>query len=197
MLTVANALSGPDVNGDYWKFWTSSRAAFDAGTGWEVDFSDGSTHQKPSTAFYKARCVTGTPCRCPPTRYQITGSTPADEVVHDGFTGLTWLRAVADTKMVWIDAAAYCPAGWRLPTPTELPTIVDETKETPSIDGATFPDTPGEPFWTSSPQAGSADGGISAFAWFVTFYHGHSDVYPSNDPINFRWWVRCVRWDGP
>ena len=36
--------------------------------------------------------------------------------------------------MVWIDAATYCPAGWRLPTPTELPTIVDETMETPSLD---------------------------------------------------------------
>jgi hypothetical protein len=187
----------PDVNGDYRKFWTSSHAAFDGGTGWEVDFSDGSTHQKPSGSFYKARCVTGSPCRCPLTRYQVTGSTAADEVVHDGFTGLTWQRAVADTKMVWSDAATYCTGGWRLPTPTELPTIVDETRETPSIDGVTFADTPGEPFWTSSPQAGSADGGPPAFAWYVTFYHGHSDVYPSNAPANYKWWVRCVRSGGP
>ena len=68
----------PDTNGDYRKFWTSSHAAFNTGTGWEVDFSDGSTHQKPSGAFYKARCVTGSPCRCPLTRYQVTGSTPAE-----------------------------------------------------------------------------------------------------------------------
>jgi len=187
----------PDVNGDYRKFWTSSHAAFDTATGWEVDFSDGSTHQKPATGFYKARCVTGSPCRCPPTRYQVQGSTPADEVVHDAFTGLTWQRAISDTKMVWITAETSCPAGWRLPTPTELPTIVDETKETPSLDGETFPMTPGEPFWTSAPQTGSVDGGTPAFVWYVTFYHGHSDVYPSNDPANFAWWVRCVRWDGP
>ena len=179
---------------DYRKFWTSSHGAFDAGTGWQINFADGSTHQTSGAGNYKARCVSGTPCRCPPNRYQVQASTPAGEEVYDGFTGLTWQRAVADTKMVWIDAAMYCPSGWRLPSLTELSTIVDETMELPAIDAVTFQGTPGEPFWTSSPQAGSTNGGSPpAFAWYVTFYHGHSDVYPSNDPASFKWWVRCVK----
>jgi hypothetical protein len=185
----------PDVNGDYRKFWTSGHAAFDPNTGWEVDFSNGSTHQKLGTGFYRARCVSGTPCRCASPRYQIQAS-PSGDLVHDATTGLTWQRTVPDQKMVWMAATTYCPAGWRLPTPAEIATIVDETAESPSIDMLTFPGTPGEPFWTSLAQAVSADAGTSTFAWYLTFLHGHSDVYPSNDPVN-SWWVRCVRWDGP
>ena len=88
----------------------------------------------------------------------------------------------------------YCSStlgpSWRLPSLTELQTIVDETKgdpTTPPIDGAAFPGTPLGYFWTSSPQAGD-----STYAWYVAFIHGHADV----DLTMNRNYVRCVRWDG-
>lgn len=190
----------PDMPNNYRKFWTSSHAAYTTTMAWEVDFSDGSTHQRPSTDYYKARCVYGAPCRCAPTHFTVQGA--QQDEVYDGITGLTWQRGYQGT-MVWTDATAFCPANWRLPTPGELATIVDETTEMPSIYQPTFPsDTPGEPFWTSFPQAGSADGGVPTYAWFVTFFHGHSDVYPSSDPnctgdIDggncYKMWVKCVR----
>jgi len=183
--TVWNAVPDPEL--DYRKFWTLSHAAFTTSMGWEVDFLDGSTHQRPSTKFFKVRCVLGTPCRCATTRFQIQGA--QQDEVFDAITGLTWQQGYAGT-MVWSDATGFCPTGWRLPTPGELATLVDETKEQPSIYWPPFPmDTPGEPFWTSFPQAGTADGSVPTSAWYVTFYHGHSDVYPSSDP----YWVKCVR----
>jgi hypothetical protein len=183
---------------DYRKFWTSSSAAFTTTMAWEVDFADGSTHQRASNKYFKARCVSGTPCRCPLTRW-VPGAQP-DEI-QDAITGLTWQTGYAGT-MVWSDATAFCPTGWRLPTPGELATIVDETRENPSIYMPAFPaDTPNEPFWTSFPQAGTTDGGVATSAWFLTFAHGHSDVYASSDPgctvtdggTCFKMWVKCVR----
>src|SRR5258706_9474740 len=123
--------------------------------------------------------------QCPPTRYQVEES----GLVDDGATGLTWQQHVAPTRVVdggvsqtydWAEATTYCSAlgsGWRLPSLTELQTIVDETRESPAIDVNVFTDTPPKGyFWTSSPQAGSADGGYSGYAWYVSFFHGHTGV---------------------
>lgn len=72
-----------------------------------------------------------------------------------------------------------------MPSLTELQILVDEEKETPAIDGDAFPNTsPKDFFWTSSPRAGKSD-----HAWYVTFFHGHSDV----DLVNNPFCVRCVR----
>ena len=81
----------------------------------------------------------------------------------------------------------FCPtlgAGWRLPSPAELETIVDQTKQSPPIDADAFPNTPSGFFWTSWPQAG-----MSGFAWYVAFLHGHCDT----DRIDSTFYVRCVR----
>src|SRR5205823_1770356 len=101
---------------------------------------------------YRTRCVRGgapssTP---PPGRYTIALGT-----VYDTRTKLTWEQAFPTASYTWSDATAYCSslslngAGWRVPTIGELQTIVDESTN-PSIDGATFPMTPSEYFWSSS-----------------------------------------------
>lgn len=136
---------------------------------------------------------------------------PSAHTVTDTVTGLIWEANVDQTVYRQDDAVMHCrnkgpglalTSGWRLPTPGELATIVDETTEMPSIYRPTFPgDTPGEPFWTSFPQAGSATGGIPTWAWYLTFFHGHTDVYPSSDPgctvvdggNCYKMWVKCVR----
>lgn len=179
---------GPTINAIFRdtpgeRFWTSSLAAFSETAAWYVGFDLGATHQVLTSDAYKVRCVLGAPSRCP-TRFQIQ----AGELVRDRTTGLVWQRPIAVQQKVWSEAMKYCPTlgtGWRLPSLNELQTLVDEDKETPAIDGDAFPNTPPKDyFWTSSPQAGHAD-----FAWYVTFFHGHSDV----DLVTNPFWIRCVR----
>jgi len=67
----------------------------------------------------------------------------------------------------------------------ELRTIVDFTVTSgATIDATAFPSTPAEPFWTSSPYAGS-----SGNAWLVYFHLGYSSSYDVGGSDR----VRCVR----
>jgi len=67
----------------------------------------------------------------------------------------------------------------------ELRTIVDFTVTSgATIDATAFPSTPAEPFWTSSPYAGS-----SGDAWVVDFYNG----YWYGVDVGYVDRVRCVR----
>src|SRR4051794_36761725 len=76
--------------------------------------------------------------------------------VYDGRTKLTWQQSVDDGRYTWAAAASYCQTlslsggNWRLPSLPELETIVDDSRNTPSIDPVAFPGTPAEGFWTSS-----------------------------------------------
>ncbi|MCK6586273.1 MAG: DUF1566 domain-containing protein, partial [Polyangiaceae bacterium] len=66
----------------------------------------------------------------------------------DKDTNLTWQRQVDANIYNQIEADAYCMAlntnggGWRLPTISELLTLVDETGYSPAIDTTAFPNTP-------------------------------------------------------
>ena len=102
-----------------------------------------------------------TAARCHPTRYEVS----ADSVLDDT-TGLTWQHPVDGGQYSWADAKTYCAGlggGWRLPSVTELQSIVDDTKQRPSIDETAFPNTPALAFWTSSAYTGAGvSGGLSA-----------------------------------
>ena len=75
--------------------------------------------------------------------------------------------------------------GWRLPSLTELQTIVDYTIASgATIDETYFPNTPSYQFWTSSPHAGGSGG-----AWFVSFEGAYTMSSEAATPFN----VRCVR----
>ena len=77
---------------------------------------------------------------------------------------------------------------------TELQTLVDEAVApadngdaaitTGRVDLAAFPDTTGEPYWTSSAYAGDA-----SLAWFVDFRPGYTFGYDRTTPYR----LRCVR----
>jgi hypothetical protein len=187
----------PVTNTPAAKYWTSSHGASDTSVGWAVGFDDASTHQISGITACKVRCVRG-PTFCPQTRYEIDG-----DAVVDGATGLRWQRAFATTPQPWASAMAICPSGWRVPSLTELQSIVDETKELPAIDSDAFPDVPMDTtsyFWTAQLQAGGsggsggnggsggAGGGVPS-AWYVTFIHGHADV----EAVTTPYWVRCVQ----
>jgi Protein of unknown function (DUF1566) len=188
--------NSPVTNTPAAKYWTTSRGVSDTSAGWAVGFDDASTHQISGGIACKARCVRG-PTFCPQTRYEVEG-----DVVTDTATGLRWQRTFATTQQPWANAMAICPSGWRLPSLTELQSIVDETAETPAIDKVAFPGVPMDNtsyFWTAQLQAGGSGGGGSggtggaggstAKAWYVTFIHGHADV----EPVTTPYWVRCVQ----
>jgi hypothetical protein len=114
-----------------------------------------------------------------------------DGTVTDAITGLMWQRAVSATMYAWAQAVAYCPtltlaghSDWRLPSLIELYSIVDAGQINPSINGAYFPSTPADYFWSSSPVVGS-----SSNAWYVTFGYGST----GNNAVSTISNVRCVR----
>jgi hypothetical protein len=180
---------GPTINQTYFPdapaapFWTSSVYAGNlGGIMWYVAFKSGNSDVNDVTNAYRVRCVRGLPLKCDPTRYQVQGG----GLVLDSATGLTWQQSVDAGFYTWSAAMTYCAGlgtGWRLPSLTELQTIVDDTNSR-TIDGTAFPSTPASAFWTSSAYAGA-----SGYAWYVAFSIGDTSL----NVVASTSRVRCVR----
>jgi hypothetical protein len=141
-----------------------------------IDFVQRST--TPDTEG-EVRCVRGgtePPFATPAGRYTTDLVT---DTVTDNATGLIWQRKPSPLSYMDDDKAieAYCQAPFRLPTPNELFTLVDPTREKPSIDVQAFPDTPSVPFFAVQNGRGRS----------VDFDTG--DLGSTSDPGK----VRCVR----
>jgi hypothetical protein len=168
-------------------FWTSSIYAGDVGDAWTVGFDAGYSDYGLRETLERVRCVRPPPAevRCRPTRFETRQS---EGVVRDLATGLTWEHTLDTTRMfTWDESAARCAArgpGWRVPSLTELQTIIDDAREYPAIDESIFPGTPRVVFWTSTPHAESV-----GTAWYVDFFYGATDA----DVRTRAYQVRCVR----
>ncbi len=170
---------------NHW-FWTSSPAVEEPDSAWYVYFYFGYPKIEEKRSRFAVRCVrTATPHPAVPKRYDIHAAT-----VRDVATGLTWQRAVPSGQYKFDAARAYCAGlalggktGWRVPTLTELLTLIDERAGAPMIDRAAFPGTPGEQFWTSTNFSGGRLEG-----WYVFFSRGDA-LY---DLVTSRYRVRCV-----
>lgn len=123
--------------------------------------------------------------------YTISG-TGATATVTDNKTLLVWQQSPSTSTMKWQDAIDYCKkntanlpsSGWRLPSLNDLLTLVDVSRNSPTIDLNAFPDTLSDYFWSSSADAGSLGN-----AWLVNFGNGSS--YTGGTGLTNR--VRCVR----
>ncbi len=113
-------------------------------------------------------------------RFQKIAPTPppVHETVVDTTTGLEWQASPFAESMKHADAVQACAElrlgghdDWRLPTRTELLTLVDDTRCSPAIDTDAFPNTPNTWFWTSTAYAGDKD-----YAWLVGFGNGGSSI---------------------
>lgn len=180
-------------------FWSGSLHADQPETAWLVYFKEGYTSFNQFAYLSQARCVRSerAPSAAATAAHLVAGT---DRTVKDTDTGLTWKRSTEPDRYTFEDAQARCAglvyAGhddWRVPSLNELETLVDETvvpaesgdaATTGRIDTANFPDTPGEPYWTSSVYAGDA-----TLAWFVDFRPGYTFAYARSTP----YLVRCVR----
>jgi hypothetical protein len=118
-------------------------------------------------------------------------SLPTLGAVYDTVTKLTWQYTPRGASNTWTEARDYCQAlllaggNWRLPTCSELETLVDAVKET-AFDTQAFPSSPTCAFWASTRDPFRAD-----YAWH-TSSGGHSTSAPESDTYREHC-VRCVR----
>ena len=129
--------------------------------------------------------------KCKPQSFQIK-TVSNQNVVIDKNTGLIWQQSIPKEKYKWEDAVDYCKnltyagySDWRLPTPQELLTIVDNSKHDPAINTTYFPNTPSSSFFVQSNGPDTSEN-----AWRVHFSYG--DVYDDRFVGHYRY-VRCVR----
>lgn len=104
----------------------------------------------------------------------------------DEDTGLMWSRSSG--YMTWDEAFEYaedCADGgytdWRLPTRSELITLIDDTRCNPACKDGLMKSAG---YWSSTPYADSASD-----AWIVYFSYGHVYGYDKS----YHCYVRCVR----
>jgi hypothetical protein len=126
----------------------------------------------------------------PAGRYTTTG---VIGTVYDTKTKLTWLQTVPAASYTWAEAKTYCESpivsynfgglAWRLPTVKELMTIVDYSQAVAPLIDPTFPETPADVFWSSTPLAAG-----TSIAWYVDFNNG-SVNYTNAGSGHY---IRCV-----
>jgi hypothetical protein len=180
-------------------FWSGSLHADQPETAWLVYFKDGYTSFNQFAYLTQTRCARSDHAAAGGATgaHLVAGS---DGTVRDGDTGLLWKQSSESGRYTFDTAKAQCEAlsfaghdDWRVPSLTELQTLVDETvvpadngdaATTGRIDLTKFPDTPGEPYWTSSAYAGDPK-----MAWFVDFRPGYTFGYDQAT----QYLVRCVR----
>lgn len=93
----------------------------------------------------------------------------------------TWQAALAQAKTVNTSGGFATYTDWRVPTITELESIVETQCYDPAINLAVFPHTPSVLFWSASPNAESGSN-----AWFVDFFGIHSSWGSKDGNLSVR-----------
>jgi hypothetical protein len=175
------------MSADYWSFTTIDS---NLGLAWYVSFHYGYVDYSNKSGNFYVCAVRGGQSGAfgdsvIPGRMVDNG----DGSVTDTKTGLMWQQADA-VVMTWAAALTYCENlqlanhdDWRLPNINELQSIVDYSKNNPSIDTVAFPGTMSSGYWSSTTGVDSND------AWYVYFNCGFVyDGYKYNSLF-----VRAVR----
>ena len=138
---------------------------------------------------------------CVPKNYKLNDSVENEPTVYDLNTGLEWQGKIrSDGYWSWSSSNSYCGnlnyAGhddWRLPTFSELRTILD-FDTVPLVSDKYFPNTPEASFWTSTPST------ILNRVYTVNFKEGYFGEFDLTDSYSGQEYarlsgVRCVRGD--
>ena len=145
-------------------------------------------------------CNESIPASAPDGRFSDNG----DGTVTDSATGLTWQQCAeglsgagcatgSAASLTWgqalqrgMDAEFAGFSDWRVPNKNELASLVEERCYNPAINTSTFPNTPSNWFWPSSPYAY-----YPSNAWGVNFGYGYG--YVGYDGNHHAYHVRLVR----
>jgi hypothetical protein len=144
-------------------------------------------------------CTSGSNCRQQDGYLQLGKAWPSPRftdygdtiMVEDNLTRLIWYKHPLGVAKTWSDSDSYCKTlidgEWRLPTVTELETLLDASKYDPAITSSVvgfFTGYESVKYWTSSVYAGS-----SSYAWTVDFLDGSVTVESKATPL-YVWPVR-------
>jgi len=181
----------PTVNTDYFsniiahKYWSSSTNTDDKSRAGAMSFYGGSSLTEKKSAMWYVRAVRGKPPD-PGGSLIVNG----DGTVTDITTGLMWQQDTAHDGLIgmtWQDALSYCEDltlgnynDWRLPTVSELLSIINLVKHNFAIHTKYFPNTEIVTYYWTSTTSGNlvvnGDGTMSYFdrAWTASFRLGTS-----------------------
>jgi len=125
------------------------------------------------------------------------GGTATSSVTVDNRTGLMWVTNMVDAGMpststlTWEGAITFCEglnyagfSDWRLSNIKELVSIVDYSRQSPSINTAYFLNMQSNYYWSSTTYVPT-----TTLAWYVYFNFGYVSLI--NKTLNY--YVRCVR----
>ncbi len=184
-------------------FWSSSSFAGEQGLAWYVHLYTGNVDYDHIEDGRLVRCARLGPLDRG--RFELS-TLSGDRVVTDSATGLMWQGCPAGLSgpdcsendegdaggVSREQAISLCDEliwggvdDWRLPSVTELSTIVDAASVGPAIDVDAFPATPSSIFWSSSSWAGA-----QSYLWHVNFESGTVDFLLD---YLYDTLVRCVR----
>jgi hypothetical protein len=117
-----------------------------------------------------------------------------DGTVMDDRTGLEWVQAPHSIPgnsetMVWSNAINFCNnlifaghSDWRLPSRTELMSLVDSTRNSPALPaGHPFLNVQNSHYWSGTPHADNTE-----FAWYVNMKYGYEGDYTT--ALSFYVW---------
>lgn len=117
-------------------FWTSTESAADTTKAYTLSGGDAYsdvTSKTTASSSIATRCVRGE-------ALPSFSATVADSTITDSTTSLMWTKSSASTGKTWKDALSYCSGlesgnytDWRLPTITELYTIIDDSRSNPAL----------------------------------------------------------------
>jgi len=176
-------------------YWTSESYPIIADTAWMFSFHNGAIGYNPKTFTHYFRCVSGSENPDPSFVDNANGT------VRETNTDLLWQKCGsgqtppsctgASGTFTWTGAIAYCESltlagksDWRLPNKNELRTIFDfKATSTPHLSPSFFPNSPSDPFWSSTSRASP-----NTDAWSVWFDNGSFPLLGKSSPNH----VFCV-----
>lgn len=178
-------------------FWTASPYKPTSGNSWVVDFMDGHSTSRASATMLSVRCVRSS---MPVTASAGNGATRpghyvdnGGDTVYDNDTKLLWQQTTGTDIYPMGQGVMSCinrGPGWRMPSVSELLTLVDPTRSNPAMDPVLFPlpqpnDIVNDDcYWTSSSIA------PMGYPFAVNFSDGSTGTYTSGDQ---ECHVRCVQ----
>jgi len=189
--TPAAAMPGLSWPGSDDTYWSAVPRVL-GGHAWVVSFADGALNTAGVAQLHAARCVRSAAPVAGAGSIARFAVQDGGATVLDRLTGLRWQQGVAPATMNQSEAKSLCQgngaglagSAWRLPTVTELSTLIDAAASNPATD-AVFAGAPAEWFWTAT-AAGDGE------AWRVSFNYGFS----TPESVGAAAQVRCVTGDG-